>query len=130
VEARDIAFDIQTLAVNAGETIRFVVTNVGRIPHEFALGTRSEQAEHRKMMAGMPNMVHEEANVVSLQPGETKSLIWRFAESGEVEFACNIPGHVEAGMRGDVQLVGTASAALGTPADGTRSADVGSGTLR
>lgn len=54
VEARDIAFDVQTLTVRPGETIRVVVTNVGRIPHEFVIGTREEQAAHRKAMAGTP----------------------------------------------------------------------------
>ncbi len=116
LEARDIAFDIPTLTVGPGETIRFVVTNVGRIPHEFAIGTREELAAHRKMMAGMPNMVHDDPNVVTLKPGETKELIWRFAARADIEFACNVPGHTEAGMRGDVKLVGMTAESVTAPA--------------
>jgi uncharacterized cupredoxin-like copper-binding protein len=116
LEARDIAFDIPALTVRPGETIRFVVTNVGRIPHEFAIGTREEQAAHRKMMTGMPNIVHDGPNVVTLRPGEAKELIWRFAERADIEFACNIPGHTEAGMRGDVKLVGVTAEGVTAPA--------------
>ncbi|HEX7125215.1 MAG TPA: cupredoxin family protein [Thermodesulfobacteriota bacterium] len=113
IEARDIAFDVRRLEVRAGETVRFVVTNVGRLPHEFAIGTREELAAHRRAMVGMPNMVHDEPNVLGLRPGETKALIWRFAGRGDIEFACNIPGHTEAGMRGDVEVVGTSVEAAG-----------------
>lgn len=105
VEARDIAFDLRSLEVRAGETVRLVVTNVGRIPHEFAIGTREEQAAHRKAMIGKPDVVHDDPNVLSLKPGEAKELIWRFARRADIEFACNIPGHSEAGMRGEVRVV-------------------------
>ncbi|MCB1754188.1 MAG: cupredoxin family protein [Gammaproteobacteria bacterium] len=86
------------LALRRGEVVRFVVTNSGKIPHEFSVGSASEQLEHRKMMQAMPNMVHEDGNTVSVEPGQTKDLVWRFDGDAEVVFACNIPGHAEAGM--------------------------------
>jgi len=50
----------------------------------------------------MPDMVHEDANTLTLEPGETKSLVWQFTEAGKLEVACHIPGHYEAGMRSRV----------------------------
>lgn len=91
-------FDPQTLRVQAGETIRFVVTNKGKLPHEFVIGTPPEQKQHAEMMQKMPNMKHEEANAISLEPGETKTLTWQFAQNDAVEIACHVPGHYPAGM--------------------------------
>ena len=30
------------------------------------------------------------------------SCVWRFTKTGEFEFACLIPGHLEAGMHGKI----------------------------
>lgn len=92
-------YDNRALSVRAGETVRFTVTNAGKIRHEFVIGDAAEQHEHAKEMAHMPGMaMPDEANGISLAPGETKSIVWRFAGSGTVEFACHEPGHYEAGM--------------------------------
>ena len=82
-----------------GEVIRFDVRNDGNILHEFSIGNAAEQKAHAAMMRKMPNMKHEDPNTVSLEPGESASLSWRFEGSQTVIFACNIPGHFEAGMR-------------------------------
>ena len=100
----DMRFQPGKLAVKAGETIRFVVRNTGKVRHEFMLGGAAEQAEHAKMMQQMPGMVHEEPNALTLEPGQEKKLIWRFTEPGDVEFACHVPGHYEAGMKGAVSI--------------------------
>jgi uncharacterized cupredoxin-like copper-binding protein len=60
-------------------------------------------------MQGMPmeEMAHhmrDEPNGLVVQPGETKSLTWRFAEGGPVQFACHIPGHYPAGMKGRIRV--------------------------
>ena len=57
------------------------------------------------MMRQMPNMKHDEPNVVTVEPGETKELIWRFGKDADVEFACNIKNHAEEGMRGAFRVV-------------------------
>jgi uncharacterized cupredoxin-like copper-binding protein len=99
VKALDtMRYDPQMFAVKAGETIRFVVTNVGRLKHEFVIGDPTEQRAHAEMMKKMPGMVHEDPNALSLEPGETKALIWQFGQAGVVEVACHVPGHYEAGM--------------------------------
>ena len=100
VEAGDTTFNIRTIQVRAGETLKFVITNKSKIAHEFAIASPKENAEHRDMMKQMPDMVHNEPNVVTLQPGETKEIIWKFGKDTDVEFACNIPGHYEGGMKG------------------------------
>ena len=97
-------FNKKIIQVKPGDTIRFVVTNTGKIDHEFAIGTREEQVEHAKMMASMPDMKHVEGNVLTLKPGETRELIWRFGKAGAVEIACHLPGHYEAGMKAIVKV--------------------------
>ena len=102
----------QSLTVKPGETIRFVVTNAGKIRHEFVIATAEEQREHDAMMRKMPNMVHHDPNALTLAPGDTKTLSWQFGQPGTVQFACHVPGHYQAGMIGKV-TVGTA----GTPSE-------------
>lgn len=97
-------YDKESIHAKPGETIRFIVTNTGKIKHEFAIGTREEQLEHAKMMAAMPDMQHDEGNAVSLEPGETRELIWQFGKAGAIEIACHLPGHYEAGMKAKVNV--------------------------
>ncbi len=81
-----------------GDIVKFVVTNKGQIAHEFSIGDETEQQAHREMMRKMPGMVHQDGNTVTIQPGETRELAWQFKSGNQVVFACNIPGHFEAGM--------------------------------
>jgi uncharacterized cupredoxin-like copper-binding protein len=97
-------FTPDSLTVNAGETARFIIRNNGKIPHEFVIGSMSELMEHAKMMRAMPSMQHAEANMLTLAPGAEGELIWRFDDAGTVDFACTIPGHLEAGMKGVIQV--------------------------
>jgi uncharacterized cupredoxin-like copper-binding protein len=96
--------------VGRGETVRFVVMNAGKLGHEFVIGDATEQQVHAEMMRKMPNMKHEDDNMLSLEPGETKNLVWQFADGGELEIACHVPGHYEAGMRAKVTVAKTAAA--------------------
>jgi uncharacterized cupredoxin-like copper-binding protein len=104
VEATDDAFNVKQIQVKAGETVRFVITNAGYDTHEFAIASPEENEAHRAMMRQMPNMKHEDPNVVTLKPGETKEVVWRFGKDRNVEFSCNIKGHAEAGMRGTFRV--------------------------
>jgi uncharacterized cupredoxin-like copper-binding protein len=105
IEARDNDFNVKSIQVRAGETIRFVVTNASYEPHEFGIASPKEHEEHRAMMKQMPNMVHDDPNVVTVNPGETKELIWKFGKDANVEFACNMPGHSERGMTGTFRVM-------------------------
>ena len=87
--------------IRQGETIKFVVTNKGQGPHEFSVGDTASQRAHAKLMAKNPEMHHEgDPSVVVLQPGETKELVWKFSKpvQGDIVFACQMPGHYDAGM--------------------------------
>ncbi len=84
------------------ETIRFVVTNKGKIKHELVLGTEKQLRDHNEVMKKNPEMEHEEPNEVSLAPGATGEMIWQFTKPGKITFACLQPGHFDAGMKGAV----------------------------
>ncbi len=105
VDAADsMRFTPSNLSVKKGETIRFVIKNSGKVPHEFSLGTEKELMEHYEVMKKFPNMEHEEANKISLKPGKQGEVIWRFTKAGVVNFACLHVGHYEAGMKGQVNV--------------------------
>lgn len=89
----------------AGETIRISLRNDGKIPHEFVIGSMSELLKHAEEMRSMPTMQHAEANMLTLESGGQGDLIWQFDKPGTVDFACLIPGHLEAGMKGSVTVL-------------------------
>ncbi|WP_434355732.1 cupredoxin family protein [Parasalinivibrio latis] len=97
-------FTPENFSVKSGETVRLFIKNEGLIPHELVIGTKEEMSEHAEMMRKMPKMQHTETNMISLKPGQISSLIWKFGKSGDVDFACLIPGHLEAGMIGKVSV--------------------------
>lgn len=110
IDCRDIAFNVKQIQVRSGETIRFIVHNTGKQRHEFTIASHAEHLEHRAMMRQMPGMKMDgEPNAVELQPGETKELVWKFGRDADVEFACDLPGHAEVGMKGSFIVEGTAS---------------------
>jgi len=104
LEAKEMTFGVDKLQVKPGEVIRFVVTNKGTVRHEFALGRLEEHLQMRAMMRQMPDMIHNSDSVITLEPGETKELIWRVPDDPNFEFSCNIPGHAESGMTGTLEL--------------------------
>ena len=71
VDAADsMRFTPSNVAVKQGETIRFVIRNSGKLPHEFSLGTEKTLKEHYALMKKFPTMEHEEPNQISLKPGQ------------------------------------------------------------
>ena len=93
--------DIQ---VKQGETVRFVVKNLGKVKHEMSLGTEKELLEHLEQMKKFPDMEHDEPSKLSLAPGKQGEIVWQFTKAGTVNFACLMPGHYEAGMKGQVKV--------------------------
>ncbi|MEH6467928.1 MAG: cupredoxin family protein [Porticoccus sp.] len=93
-------FTPSDINVKQGETVRFLITNDGEIPHEFVIGLKDDLKSHAEMMRKMPDMKHAENNMVTLNTGQQSAIIWQFTEAGVVDFACLIPGHMEAGMVG------------------------------
>ena len=126
VTMTDIAFSTRELDVKAGETVRFVLINKGHLLHEFNLGHAATHAEHQQEMlkmqqggqltatgmnmAGMDHaamghgMKHDDPNSVLVEPGKTSELTWTFSQAKNLQFACNIPGHYQAGMVGTLKI--------------------------
>ena len=97
-------FEPSVITVKAGETIRFVHRNVGKVMHEMVIGTRADLEEHAMMMRKFPNMEHDEPYMAHVAAGKRGEIVWQFNRAGEFEFACLIPGHFEAGMRGNIKV--------------------------
>lgn len=128
ITMEDNFFEPETLTVAAGETVHFKVTNNGSLVHEFNLGTPDYHAAHQDEMMMMQQhgvlmgdhinhdmmnmpmgedghmMTHDHANSILLEPGETGDVVWTFTSGGDIEFACNVPGHYAAGMVGTVDV--------------------------
>ncbi|GAA0232589.1 hypothetical protein GCM10009125_21990 [Castellaniella daejeonensis] len=94
-------FHPDQIAVRPGETVRLRIHNAGRLPHEIVLGKMDEILAHATEMRAHPDMpAHHEANALTLDPGGSGELTWTFPQAGALDFACTIPGHYEAGMKG------------------------------
>ena len=91
--------------IDPNDNVQFVIMNTGKIDHEFSIGNGTEQLEHREMMKKMTSgHAHDSGSTVTVQPGKAKQITWHFHGDNNVEFACNIPGHAEAGMVKKVTL--------------------------
>lgn len=123
----DMSFDPKAIEVKAGETVRFVLVNKGQLLHEFNLGDAAMHARHQQEMLQMQQsgmltptgmkkmdhgamgkmdhgMKHDDPNSVLVEPGKTAELTWTFSKATNLEFACNIPGHYQAGMVGKLTV--------------------------
>jgi uncharacterized cupredoxin-like copper-binding protein len=95
-------FEPDLVEVAQGEQIRFVLANAGALEHEFVIGTVEENRKHAEMMMKFPEMEHDDPNARRLHAEHHGELVWQFTEAGTFEFACLIPGHLDAGMRGTI----------------------------
>jgi len=100
----DMRFSPNEIRIKRGQTIRFRVVNGGQMKHEMVLGTLAELKQHAALMRRFPEMEHDDPNAVSVEPGRTGELVWRFSKTGDFDFACLVPGHFEAGMRGKIAV--------------------------
>jgi uncharacterized cupredoxin-like copper-binding protein len=100
----DMRFRPDRIEVREGETIRFVVRNAGKVLHEMVIGTERELAEHAALMRKFPGMEHDEPFMTHVRPGRKGDLVWNFNRPGTFQFACLVPGHFEAGMKGTVTV--------------------------
>jgi uncharacterized cupredoxin-like copper-binding protein len=98
----NMRFSPERIKVKVGEVIRFEHTNTGKLMHEFVLGTGEYLTEHAEMMKKFPNMEHDEPYMAHVAPGKTASMLWKFDKPGVYNFGCLIPGHFDAGMKGEV----------------------------
>ena len=102
--ADNMRYTPSEIQVKKGETVRFVVKNVGKVRHELSLGTEKELLEHLEQMKKNPGMEHDEPSKITLDAGKQGEIVWQFTKAGKVNFACLMPGHFEAGMKGQVKV--------------------------
>jgi uncharacterized cupredoxin-like copper-binding protein len=97
-------FTPAALTVKQGDTVKFVIKNSGKVMHEFVLGTMTELKTHAELMKKHPGMEHDEPYMAHVAPGKTENLSWQFSKAGEFHFGCLLPGHLEAGMVGNITV--------------------------
>ena len=125
IEMYDNYYYPTQIEVKKGETIKFIVKNLGELVHEYNIGTKEMHIKHQpemqklidheiilgdkidrikmKKMSKMDHSLgHSHANSVMLEPKKTGELIWKFSKDIKLEMACNIPGHYETGMVGNL----------------------------
>jgi uncharacterized cupredoxin-like copper-binding protein len=101
VDMRDtMRFSPSALRVKRGDTVRFVVTNRGKVLHELVIGAPEDLKKHAELMRKFPGMEHDAPHMTHVKPGKSGQIVWQFTQAGEYGFACLIPGHFEAGMAG------------------------------
>lgn len=82
------------LIVSKGETIRFVLNNLGNNTHQFLIGSVDDLKKAARMK-------QKNKNLIRVNPAEQKELIWQFGNAGTVNFACLIKDHFNT-MRGRI----------------------------
>ncbi len=127
IEMYDNYYYPTQIDVKKGETIKFVVKNLGELVHEYNIGTKEMHIKHQPEMAKLVeheilladkidhekmkkmskkdhSLGHSHANSVLLEPNETGEIIWKFSKNVSLEMACNMPGHYETGMVGKINI--------------------------
>ena len=125
IKMYDNYYEPNVVKIKKGETIKFIVENLGELVHEYNIGTKEMHVKHQpemqklidheiilgdkidkvkmKKMSKMDHSLgHSHANSVMLEPKKTGELIWKFSKDINLEMACNIPGHYETGMVGNL----------------------------
>ena len=121
VKMFDNYYSPNIIKVKKGETVKFIVKNMGELVHEYNIATKDMHLKHQPEMMKMVvneilladridkekmkemakhdhSMAHKHSNSLLLEPNETGEIIWKFNSSAKLEVACNVPGHYEAGM--------------------------------
>ena len=123
----DNYYEPSSFQIKAGETIKFEVENAGKLVHEFNIANKMMHTKHQpemlkmvengillafsidkekmKKMAKMDkSMGHSHSNSVLLEPKQKGNIIWKFDNAVNIEVACNVPGHYQAGMIAKVNI--------------------------
>jgi uncharacterized cupredoxin-like copper-binding protein len=93
-------FEPDRVTVEPGETVRFVITNVDPIDHEFIIGPPETHDIHER---GEPHFhTGAVAGEVTVPAGATVETTWTFGPAGspDVTYGCHLAGHWTYGMHG------------------------------
>ncbi len=97
-------FSTDQITVAPGETVRFVVHNTDPIDHEFILGDAHVQLIHEN---GTELRHPPKPGEMTVPAGTTQETTYTFPTStGQLIFACHVPGHYAYGMHGLVTIAG------------------------
>jgi uncharacterized cupredoxin-like copper-binding protein len=96
------AFDVDTIRVSRGTTVRFVLRNDDPILHELIVG---DEDVHRRHENGTESEHPPRPGEVTVGPMATAETTYEFDEAGTFRFACHLPGHLAYGMVGVVEVV-------------------------
>lgn len=102
---KGMAFDPAKIVVEQNEQVKFVIKNVGELDHEFMLDSFDANKKHAIAMQKNPEMEHDDPNGKRVVSKKQADMVWKFSKLGTFEYACLIPGHYEAGMKGVVEVV-------------------------
>jgi uncharacterized cupredoxin-like copper-binding protein len=95
-------FEPGDIAVEPGETVRFVIRNTDPIDHEFILGDERVQLAHEE---GTEAHHDPRPGEVSVPAGRAVVTTYTFTETPDaLIFGCHLPGHYDFGMRGTVTI--------------------------
>lgn len=113
---RDYRFDPTPVVLVPGETVRFTIFNGGLVDHDFVIGDEAVQrAWHAADAAATPPALLATAPPASVPPGTAGlRVLLGSGQKAVVEYEvpldqvlallCHIPGHIEKGMVGAVEL--------------------------
>jgi uncharacterized cupredoxin-like copper-binding protein len=105
VDETDFKIDSSLTTFTPGTTYHFIVTNHGRIAHEFMILPKPTGSMSGMSMDQMDKMAVAKAE--NIAPNQTVTLDYTFtarAAGSHPEFACYYSGHYEAGMKQDVTV--------------------------
>ena len=95
VRLQEFKIESSVTSFESGKPYAFVVENRGSLKHEFMMTE----------MGGSHNMgVMMDIGEDMMGPGMVQTKKFTFNKSGEVEFACHLPGHYEGGMKLSVMV--------------------------
>ena len=123
----DNYYEPSSFQIKEGETVKFEVENAGMLVHEFNIANKMMHMKHQpemikmaengillafsidkekmKKMAKMDkSMGHSHSNSLLLEPKQKGDIIWKFDNAVNIEVACNVPGHYQAGMIAKVNI--------------------------
>jgi uncharacterized cupredoxin-like copper-binding protein len=90
------------VATAAAGRIAFVVTNDGKIKHQFTV-IRTDKPAATALSKHNPDddIPGARGEIASLAPGATKTLVIKHLKPGHYVFVCALPGHYQSGMYAD-----------------------------
>lgn len=104
VTMTEFGFEPNTINVTAGEPVKLTLVNNGAVEHDFAVEVIPVENVSTEGM-DMDHMSGDHAEFdlhTATGPGETNVLKFTPTAPGTYKIICSVPGHLEAGMTGEL----------------------------